>query len=112
MVNKGKFIQYKDFIVANTGISGLAPGVYYIMVTAVWCAPCQKLKAELQTILFPKGRDLVLIDYDADTSARIDFLNGTDKTIPKLFKIVVNKEGISTRILWRNNILLKDFCND
>lgn len=107
----GSFKSYNDFIKESYSKDGFKEGTYYILVSADWCMPCQRLKDQLKKVIFPKGKNVVLVDYDKEETLRKKLLEGTDKSIPKLFKYKVDNNGKGVRTFW-NNSDLEGFFND
>lgn len=108
----GKFKTHKEFIVENSGPFGLNEGNYFIIVSAPWCAPCQRLKEELKSRILSKGYDVVVVDFDEDEVFRIELLQGTDNTIPKLLKYSIDKTGKAKRLFWKTGALEDFFKNE
>jgi thiol-disulfide isomerase/thioredoxin len=101
----GGFKNYNDFIKESYSKNSFKEGTYYILVSADWCPPCQRLKEQLKKTIFPKGKSVVLVDYDKEEALRKKLLEGTDKSIPKLFKYKVDKNGKGVRTFWNNSDL-------
>jgi thiol-disulfide isomerase/thioredoxin len=107
----GSFKTYNDFIKESYIDKSFKEGTYYILVSADWCAPCQKLKEQIKKVIFPKGKNIILVDYDKEETIRKKLLEGTDKTIPKLFRYKVDSNGKGIRTFY-NGAGLEGFFND
>lgn len=75
------FKTYAEFV----EIVKQKPGTYYLLITADWCAPCQRLKQQILAVS-PKTT-IFICDYDKDTEAAKTFLKG--RGIPYFLKVTV-----------------------
>lgn len=107
----GSFKTYNEFIKESYIDKNFKEGTYYILVSADWCAPCQRLKEQIKKVIFPKGKNVVLVDYDKEETIRKKLLEGTDKTIPKLFRYKVDQNGKGVRTFY-NGSDLEGFFDD
>lgn len=55
----GAFVEYAKWWQAEK-----QDGRHYVLVSAQWCEPCQKLKKELRGAALANGRDIIVLDVD------------------------------------------------
>lgn len=82
----GKYIAYTDWYADGATRDGKS----YILITATWCEPCQRLKGELKERILPKGIDIVILDVDSEPDAAKKLNPGG--MIPKLLE-ATRKDG-------------------
>jgi thiol-disulfide isomerase/thioredoxin len=58
-LNLGSFIPY-----AQWWKDGPEDGRHYVLVSAQWCEPCQRMKAELKTAALAKNQNVIILDVD------------------------------------------------
>ena len=58
-LNIGSFVEY-----ARWWNSDIPDGRHYVLVSADWCEPCKRLKAELRKQALANGQDIVILDVD------------------------------------------------
>jgi thiol-disulfide isomerase/thioredoxin len=68
-LNIGSFVEYAKWWNAE-----IPDGRHYVLVSAEWCEPCQKLKKELRRKALANGIDIVILDVDRhpDLAKRIN----------------------------------------
>lgn len=68
-LNIGSFIDYEKWWNAD-----VQDGRHYVLVSAEWCEPCKRLKAELRKLALANGQDIVVLDTDRnpETAKRIN----------------------------------------
>jgi thiol-disulfide isomerase/thioredoxin len=59
-LNLGSFIPY-----AQWWKDGPEDGRHYVLVSAEWCEPCQRLKKELKVKALANNQSIVVLDVDA-----------------------------------------------
>lgn len=100
---KTGFLTYAEFV----EMQKTKPGTYYILVSAVWCAPCQVLKARLQKEI---RSPVYILDYDASPEAAKKFLKG--RGLPALYRVRVVSPNIINEIVTYSNGDLKTFFGE
>jgi len=91
---EGKFVEYTDWKLLDT-----REGTRYVLVSAEWCAPCQQLKAKLKDIVFPRGINVIIVDYDRST-AIADKMLGGNGTLPRLIQYRTDANGKTEGVYW------------
>ena len=91
---EGKFVEYTDWNLLST-----TEGTRYVLVSADWCAPCQQLKAKIKDIVFPRGINVIIVDYDRST-AIADKMLGSNGTLPRLIQYRTDANGKTEGVYW------------
>jgi len=91
---EGRFVEYTDWELLST-----REGTRYVLVSAEWCAPCQQLKAKLKDIVFPRGINVIIVDYDRST-AIADKMLGGNSTLPRLIQYRTDANGKTEGVYW------------
>jgi thiol-disulfide isomerase/thioredoxin len=91
---EGNFVEYTDWSLLST-----TEGTRYVLVSAEWCAPCQQLKAKIKDMVFPRGINVIIVDYDRST-AIADTMLGSNGTLPRLIQYRTDANGKTEGVYW------------